>query len=182
MINPQATGGGTDYGGCVGRMNGWKNDLDNHHQFETLFPPAASQPSTPVSVLIGVFSRCNIGTKLIEIADGSSHTIMIGEMQRLTQVDATAEAGSETSYDGWALGGCATLFGTSTDPSHTNPGGLNNKFFESPGSEHVSGANFCAADGSVMYISNAIDSQSQTNNSLFCLLGSMADGLPAEFP
>jgi hypothetical protein len=37
MLDTKMTGGGNDYGGCVGRMNGWKNDLANHHQFETLF-------------------------------------------------------------------------------------------------------------------------------------------------
>jgi prepilin-type processing-associated H-X9-DG protein len=106
---------------------------------------------------------------------------MIGEMQRC-QPAATDTSGDSFSYDGWALGGCATLFTLSTDPGHSNPGGMNNQFFESPGSQHSQGANFGMGDGSVLFFSQDIDSQSAGNNSLFCLLGSMADGQQATVP
>ena len=37
MVNKTATAGGTDYGGCMGRVNGWKNDvLQYNHRFEDL--------------------------------------------------------------------------------------------------------------------------------------------------
>ncbi len=181
MLDTTFTGGGSDYGGCVGRMNGWKNETTNHHQFETLFPPASAQPSTPVEVLVGIFSRCNIGTNPAEITDGAAHTIMIGELQRLRPIaTTTGDQGDVTSYDGWALGGCATLFATATDPTHSNPGGINNQFFESPGSQHPGGTQFGMADGSVHFIANEIDSTD--NNSLLPLLGSMADGLMAQLP
>jgi prepilin-type N-terminal cleavage/methylation domain-containing protein/prepilin-type processing-associated H-X9-DG protein len=188
MLSPSMEGGGTDYGGCVGRMNGWKNETTNHHQFETLIPPAASQPSQPPQLLVGIFSRCNIGTTISEITDGTSHVIMIGEMQRLQPTAGeTGDTGDQASYDGWALGGCATLFATATDPGHSNPGGMNRTnptapMFESPGSDHPGGANFGMGDGAVLFIAETIDSLSAGNASLFPLLGSMADGLPAAVP
>ena len=115
---------------------------------------------------------------------------MIGEMQRLFETPADDEFGCQTSLDGWALGGCATLFGTSTDPSgygHHNPGGMNKTnsgipMFEDPGSEHPGGAVFGMADGAVVFLAETIDSTSNGNSSLFCLLGSMADGQPVALP
>lgn len=182
MLNSSMTGGGTDYGGCVGRMNGWKNDTTNHHQFESLVYPASAQPATTaqpspaVQTLTGVFSRCNILTKPAEITDGTSHTIMIGELQRLqpSPGSTSSNAGDMTSYEGWALGGSATLFTCSTDPGHSNPGGMNNQFFESPGSSHAGGVNFGMADGSIHFVNEVIDCGD--NNAVFPLLGSMSDG------
>ncbi len=195
MLDSSFTGGGTDYGGCIGRMNGWKNQAVDHHQFETLFPPASAQPTSandPVQALVGIFSRCNINTRPNEVTDGMAHTIMIGEMQRLqptpSLVANTTDPGDVTSYDGWALGGCATLFGTSTDfaplvnPGHSNPGGINNQFFESAGSDHPGGANLGMADGSIIFFANTIDATSKGNDSLYPLLGSMADDQLANVP
>ena len=191
MLNPNMTAGGNDYGGCVGRMNGWKNDPTApgpaaHHYFETLFMPAPSQPQTPTEPLAGIFSRCNVGTRMCEIIDGASHTIMIGELQRLTETPADPEFGCQTSCDGWAWGGVATLFGTSTDPGHYNPGGMNSingyAMFECAGSQHPGGANFGMGDGAVLFLAETIDSLSAGNASLFPLLGSMADGLLAPLP
>ena len=155
LENGNMKGGGTDYGGCVGRMNGWHNETSNHHQFESLIypydighqPATNEQPSPVAQVMTGIFSRCNTLTTPQEITDGASHTIMIGELQRLqatpTQLAMCTANGSDpgcvVNYDGWALGGCATLFTCSTDPGHSNPGGINNQFFESPGSDHAGG-------------------------------------------
>ncbi len=190
MLSTIMTGGGNDYGGCVGRMNGWHNETTNHHQFETLLypynvghqPATTTQPSPAAQTMTGIFSRCNIFTKTTDVTDGLSHTIMIGELQRLhatpDEVAAAVALGEDpgcvTNYDGWALGGSATLFTCSTDPGHSNPGGMNNTFFESPGSNHSGGCNFGMADGSVHFFNEVIDCGD--NYAVFPLLGSMSDG------
>jgi hypothetical protein len=100
-------------------------------------------------------------------------------LQRLRPIAGSSAANTynRTSHDGWAVGGVSTLFVTATDPGHSNPGGMNNLFFESPGSEHLGGCFFALADGSVQWISEFIDAKD--NNALFPLLGSIQDGAVA---
>ena len=173
------TGGGTDYGGCLGATNGWDNTSTgpNHKFTKTAatgyfwnYQGGPHSPEPPTHSLVGIF-RPNIAAKFADITDGTSNTIMTGEMQRL---DASTDATS--SQDGWALGGVATLFSTANAVDGGAAGGLNNNFFQSPGSDHAGGAHFGIADGSVRWISENVD----TN--LFDNLGSMADGLPASLP
>jgi prepilin-type N-terminal cleavage/methylation domain-containing protein len=190
MVTPTATAGGTDYGGCMGRVNGWKNGVvSENHAFEDLTRNDA-QPTRPdgspypdVRLLRGIF-RPNYRTRMFDITDGAAQTIMIGELQRL-KPEPNDNTGVMVSFEGWAFGNCSTLFTTATDFSgptqgHKNPGGLNNNFFESPGSKHPGGAIFGTADGSIHFISENIDCS--TNDSVFPLLGSMSDGELAQLP
>ncbi len=167
-------GGGTDYGGCYGRLDGFKNDTIADHRFADRGTPITGSTGKAEGLLLP-----NTGVPIATARDGLSNTILVGELQRLRPIPAATSAAdtyNRTSYDGWAVGGVATLFTTSTDPGHTNPGGMNNLFFESPGSDHSGGASFAMADGSVVWLSEWIDARD--NNAIFPLLGSMRDGQP----
>ena len=184
------TSGGTDYGGCVGRVNFWDNVMSpsntGTHQMCTAqyIVPNAEPSQTLVPLKIGVFYP-NSKTTLNQIVDGTAHTIMIAELQRLHNPGYTP-AGQDAEYygpcmtssDGWALGGLSTLFDCAVydEGGDTGqPGGFNNQFFEGAGSQHPSGANFGAVDGSVHFLNENIDSQT------YAYLGSMADCVTAQF-
>jgi hypothetical protein len=187
-------GGGTDYGGCAGRVAAFNPSSTGTHDFL----PAASTPSslfipTPFTTAtdtgpkrVGIFFQPNVGTNPAAIRDGLSNTIITGELQRIT--DPASPSGTPaipaTSHDGWAVGGDASLFttGVSNNPAPnlgvTPPTGnlLNNLDFRSPGSDHPGIAHFGFADGSVRNFSNSIDP------TVFALLGSMADTMPVQIP
>ncbi len=172
-------GGGTDYGGCAGRHAAFSLTTgytlcDATMVYKPGFEPKLSRDPTDDSPKRrwGVFGRVNESTKPAEIRDGQSTTILLGELQRITDL-------SPASKDGWAIGGPATLFTTGAMIRRdgdkllnvADQGKLlNNGFFGSPGSEHPGGANFGMADGSVRFISDSVDP------TVFALAGSMADG------
>jgi len=147
------TSGGTDYGGCAGAGNYWSG--------------AGSPPCVHVmwnSELVrdyelGVFTL-NKPTAFRDIPDGTSTTLMTGELQRLAESHLPPEFTTVQchgiSYDGWAVGGVSTLFDTDIPPE--SPGGINNWFFESAGSDHPGGALLGLADGSVQFFSENLDS------------------------
>ncbi len=117
--------------------------------------------------------------QIAHVRDGTSNTVMIGEMQRLTGDRNTPGSSAvcfPTSQDGWAVGGAATKFNTDYGYDPANPGGMNNRFFEAPGSEHSGGAQFGMADGSVHFVSENIDSR------IFNALGSCAGGEVVQLP
>jgi prepilin-type N-terminal cleavage/methylation domain-containing protein/prepilin-type processing-associated H-X9-DG protein len=180
--------GGTDYGACLGRCNGWRNELSAGYAG----PPKISHRFLYGSTLFeaaktGIFAP-NRQTSAAEVFDGLSKTIMIGEMQRLFPITegTKVEKGSHTSNDGWATAGVATLFNTidiynpsareGNDEDEGAPGGFNNWFFESAGSEHANGANFGFADGSIHFLNENIDTK------LYSYLGSMADQQNIQLP
>jgi len=169
LPDPAWRGGGTDYGGCLGAGNGWKNDSATHIFADTPFE--SEQWWNPL--LIGVFFP-NSATGFSAIRDGASNTLLIGELQRLSPKpgDTGSAKFSRSSLDGWALGGAATLFTTAVSETGGlyQTGGLNNNFFESPGSDHIGGAHFGMADGSVHFLAETIEKQ------VLYYLGAMADG------
>jgi len=169
MMFENWSAGGTDYGGCVGNANSFYNAPDHE-----LAPPQllyggddrtgtdAAGPLTP-----------NDGVAFAHIRDGASNTLLGGEMQRLWGPTDANGLEAYKSQDGWAVGGVATLFDTAYLPSsdiYANSGGINNEFFESPGSEHPGGAQFALADGSVHFISEHGDP------AILAALGSRAGG------
>jgi prepilin-type processing-associated H-X9-DG protein len=192
MPSPVWTGGGTDYGGCAGRhaaftLDSGYNLCDASMRYEPDFQPA--NPSNKEQVKDaeksrwGIFGRVNVCTLSSEIRDGSSYTILVGELSRITNLSHTtlnANSGPSYSKDGWSIGGPATLFTTGAMAgridsdfafvdSPTTGRLMNNGFFGSPGSEHNNGANYGLADGSVRYLITTMDPNT------FALMGSMFD-------
>ena len=197
-------GGGTDYGGCVGRQPGLgtvRGTGAGGHLFQlpnaatprmlgTTFTPGVTVANTTYVVAsdttgfaapmtaFGIFGQLNISTTFAAIKDGLSNTIMTGELQRIVTVQATGPYNASTgtnaagygySRDGWAIGGECTLFSTGFYQGSM----MNNGYYLSPGSDHANGGNFGLADGSVTYINTTVDPN------VFCLMGSMADRVPA---
>ncbi len=161
--------GGTDYGGCAGEWNMFYDDgYASAPPFNHTFTGTSPQNER------GIFDR-NSSVIMAEIRDGTSGTLMIAELQRLYMDPDAYSPGAGTSCDGWAAGGVGNLFDTDLDAG-SNPGGINNGMFESPGSEHPGGANVGLADGSIRFVSENID------NRLFQDLGSLSGGEAVQVP
>jgi len=187
MLLSGFTAGGTDYGGCLGRLNSCNNECyrTDHECGHQLVNSYYFIYNDGVSEKIGAFTP-NSAVRLRDIADGTSHTILVGELQRLLPPDdATSwDEGNSFSNDGWAVGGISTLFVTAVaydgDIEQNDRGQkgnrINNGFFESAGSEHPGGAHFGLADGSVRFVNEDIDED------VFAWMGSISDGMTFEMP
>lgn len=151
------TKGGTDYGGCLGGCNGYHNCGDH----ESWLVANGRRPLSSCKGIFWVNSRISIAS----IRDGTSHSIMIGEVQRL-RGPTGVPIDHRTSQDGWAVGASSTHFSTCSDGCL----GINSDHFEEPGSSHRGGANFGLADGSVKFLSQNI------NIFVLSALGSIGSG------
>lgn len=159
--------GGTDYGCNLGKGNVYQNDDTNgirriHTGNRTIGLDFDA---------IGPF-EFNGGVRMGKVTDGTSKTILIGELQRvsLTTDEITALGGDASkphlwiSQDGWAEGGLPTSFdmnppgfcGSAGQPAGSE--GINNLLSEYPGGEHPGGAVFCMTDGSVAFLTENGDS------------------------
>jgi prepilin-type N-terminal cleavage/methylation domain-containing protein/prepilin-type processing-associated H-X9-DG protein len=192
-------GGGTDYGGCVGRHLAYAVAAATHIPqmagtlaFVPGCNPGTTTPIAGTPYLVpsegpaaewGIFGQVNVSTSHASIRDGLSNTIMTGELQRLNTISAsTGVTQTGLSHDGWAVGGDATGFTTgvmaqisgSSPPAWTSL--MNNNLCQSPGSDHANGANFGLADGSVKFLSTTLD------QNIFALMGSMNDKVAASPP
>jgi prepilin-type N-terminal cleavage/methylation domain-containing protein len=111
------TGGGTDYGGCAGRVMGWTADGAEHavdstgtvggvanlYQIPTDSPYYKAGTSNKNDLLLtaarrwGLFGQVNVAHPASSIRDGLSNTIVTGEMQRIYD---TRNDGSLTPISG----------------------------------------------------------------------------------
>jgi prepilin-type N-terminal cleavage/methylation domain-containing protein len=143
------TKGGTDYGGCLGVCNGF-HDCGTHEFWRVA---TGNRPEAPCK---GMF-RVNSATRIRDVTDGMSNTIMLGELERLDR------STGNFSQDGWAIGGSPTIFSTCSNRCR----GPNSDFFEEPASDHVGGIHVGLADGSIKFTADSID------KTIFAALGSM---------
>ncbi|MFK7777648.1 MAG: DUF1559 domain-containing protein [Gimesia sp.] len=149
LINP-FTKGGCDYGVCIGAGNGWSDgDIIHITHRTTALIGSFGGGSTG---FLGMFS-VNSDTAIRDVDDGTSNTIMTGELLKLHGTSAP-----RMRQDGWAVGGVSTMFDTGLSGGTLGGGGFNNKFYQSAGSDHIGGAHFGFGDGSVRFLSENMSS------------------------
>jgi prepilin-type N-terminal cleavage/methylation domain-containing protein/prepilin-type processing-associated H-X9-DG protein len=154
------SGGFTDYGGCFGAGNLAGNSASNKDRTEYYGYLPVTARGTDING--GGMFYMNSSVSFASISDGTSNTIMVGEVQRL-------KAAPFDSVDGWAVAGMPTLFTTANSVVQTKMG-INGLQRETGGSDHKGGAHFCFADGSVRFLSENMDLN------LYSALGTIATG------
>jgi prepilin-type N-terminal cleavage/methylation domain-containing protein len=151
--------GGNDYGGNAGQLNLFWDDGDDNQKPACpklyngqLHREGIVSGSGLSNQQFGVFAL-NAAVRIKDIKDGTSKTLLVGELQRYHTDECRY-----FSNDGWAPAGVNVLFdlqwGVINDagaPPHGN--------FEGPGSDHPGGAQFAMCDESVRFVSEDVDSR-----------------------
>jgi prepilin-type N-terminal cleavage/methylation domain-containing protein/prepilin-type processing-associated H-X9-DG protein len=159
--------GGTDYGAVIGAGNCYDN-----LGYKGLFLGVICVGATGAAAGPMMPDKDGRGAKLKAVTDGASHTILLGELQRLwassddPRFPGSGRDGypSARSVDGWLFGGSPTSFDGQVSTANGDltenrylAGGVNSWFFEHAGSEHPGGAQFAFTDGSIRFISENAD-------------------------
>ena len=159
--------GGTDYGAAQGAGDCFANNAKFGARIERRCVGYNGDGASPMTPL-----RRGKGNRLAQVTDGVSQTLLLGELQRVWMAkdgpfgSRTGAGGYEAgrSNDGWLFGGSSVCFDTQVSTQISGlgelkptPGGINNLFWENPGSEHRGGAQFAFADGSVTFTSESVD-------------------------
>jgi len=182
--------GGTEYGLPV----------TNYIASNNIANIRAQRPTNPQNGTTGgvgaFFENSNI--RLRDITDGSSNTFLVGE--RVYQFRSDYRTGAGTLYATrdwggkgpahqglsgapWDQGGWKTIAGSMYNPIN-NVGAWNSSTSQAFSSQHVGGAHFVFADGSVHFISQNIDAGVTGSNGTIAQTGTLgrlvaiADGLP----
>lgn len=179
--DPNQTSGGNDYAGCAGSgvvfdIRPFAGSAARERATYNLLPrelavvnSAATGNQWPVyqaNARAGVFG-VNSSTRMADLSDGTSQTIMVAEAERFE--GTTAEFRNVTGdsrripSDGWAFGGPATMFSTFRPPNKQ-------EFFEAAGGPHDDSVHILLGDGSARGASSAIDLR------VWQRLGSMGEG------
>ena len=158
--------GGTDYGACLGAGNCYNNQFKGLHTGWGCVGPHGK--------LIGVLAPKQ-GAEIRQVRDGTSKTILVGELQRNWGDDSSGGLTggiAARSWDGWFRGGIATSFSTYAYDGdiyyletaygvdlgeNFEVNGINSPSPESAGSEHPGGAQFGYTDGAAGFISENVD-------------------------
>jgi len=94
---------------------------------------------------------------MVQVTDGTSNTVLVGEVTKSTNVTVTANQSQFPVWAGGQGGGCngTSHIGTTLrlmDPAYPLNSFLDNAF----SSMHTGGANFCFADGTVRFINSSV--------------------------
>ncbi len=149
----------------LGRMDGYFND-----------GPEGHGNSLDASRISGPFSRMAFAANFAQISDGTSNTIMAGEVMPERHCTDHGWHGGFSANNSWYATTAPINYKTCSNRSNRVAGlcGLDTSWSTSRGfrSDHIGGAQFVLCDGAVRFISENID------YATYQRLGSRRDGQP----